>query len=313
MVLKRIEQSDVIDIKTITMLIYAPPGMRKTSLAQTSSNPYTLDFDLGIHRSFNRKRADQLEQWDDIFDPRVDQAIKECGTVVMDTIGRTVDYISQKVSTGRAPTIQQWGTIKMDFLSFHNKLRSSGKDIVFLAHQKDASKEDATNGPDCAGGAKDEVKRVSELIGYVYMESGQHILSFEPTDRYIGKNGAAFPAKIVIPPFETSPNFLAELIAKAKLQIGKTAEASAAIARQVDEWRGKLAAMAHPEDPASYDALMHTIPSDIQKPVKMQVWGLFQEQTRKHGIAWDQATKKHVSKGASNKPPAAETMGEFVF
>ena len=68
MTARLIEPTDPIDITFIPMLIYGPPGSSKTTLAQTADSPITLDFDNGIHRCANRKRAMRFDAWAECVD-----------------------------------------------------------------------------------------------------------------------------------------------------------------------------------------------------------------------------------------------------
>jgi ribosomal-protein-alanine N-acetyltransferase len=58
-----LEPTDVIDVAFVPLLIFGPPGSGKTTLAQTTDSPLTLDFDQGIHRCANRRRAYRFDAW----------------------------------------------------------------------------------------------------------------------------------------------------------------------------------------------------------------------------------------------------------
>ena len=291
MALLRIEPTDPVEISCLTMLLYGEPGVGKTSIAQTLANPYTLDLDSGIHRSFNRKRADQLEKWEDLTDPRVNAAIGECATVCVDTVGRAIDFIIAHVLSGSgklAPAIQQWGTVKNTFIIWHNQLRLKKRDVCLVAHGKEEKDGDTRYArPDIAGGSYAEVLKVTDLVGFVRKVGTKRVLSFDPTEKWIGKNSAGFPAEIEVPDLAKAPNFLADLVAKAKATIGKVADNSAAIAKIVEAWKTRIACwMTAADFQSDWTEIRST-----KEPVKAQVFAMMKERGKALEIKYDPKSK----------------------
>lgn len=249
MAVRRITETDVVEVRTLNVLLFGQPGAWKTSIAQTAESPYTIDFDKGIHRSFNRKTADQIDFWCDLDSPEVAEALLASKTVVVDTIGRALDMLTAEVlksSSHGTPAsgLNQhgWGALKNRFALWVSTVRRAGKDIIFLAHADDKEKgEESWSKPDIQGGTYKEVMKMMDLAGWVYKTTtGGRQIDFRGIGQTPGKDTAGWGV-VDVPNLREQPSFMAELLADAKLTIGKTAAASAAMARAVKEWGEFLA------------------------------------------------------------------------
>lgn len=299
-----IEESDVVTVTALATVIFGPPGTGKTSLAQTADQPFTLDFDRGVHRSFNRKRAMRFDAWGDVL--AADPHIRACKTVVVDTIGRLLDVLSadiiaesaKNMQRGGGLSLQGFGILKARFAAWMNQLRLAGKDVVLVCHEKE--EKDGDNRimrPDIQGGSYTEVHKLTDLIGYLGMDhsGGRRTLDFNPSDRHIGKNACGWEP-LAVPKLEENPTFLADLLADAKARIGKTAEASAAIARAVDEWDARLTGTQTLAD--LNDLLTSPELKAVPKSAKSQVWAVFEQFADAKGWAFDKTAKHFVEAAA---------------
>ena len=124
-----------------------------------------------------------------------------------------------------------------------NTMRTLGKDVVLIAHDKEDKDNDTRIvRPDVIGGSYGEVFKISDFIGYVYMSGKQRILDFNPTDKWIGKNPAQWKP-FEIPPVDKATDFLAKIIDDARKSLGAISQASTAIQEQVKDWRAKLSSL----------------------------------------------------------------------
>ena len=62
MALNITKSNEVMEVKHLTTTIYSQPGLGKTSLAFTASNPLLLDFDQGAYRAVERGDVVQVEK-----------------------------------------------------------------------------------------------------------------------------------------------------------------------------------------------------------------------------------------------------------
>jgi hypothetical protein len=296
-----IEPTDAIDVQHIPTLIYGPPGAGKTSLAQTADRPLTLDFDRGIHRSFNRQRAFRFESWEDCIAEQQKGAFQEYGTLVIDTLGALLDCMaksimaeSSKNTQGGGLSISGWGVLGNRFSQWVRLVVQGGQDIVMVCHEEE-DKDVGGNRylrPAMPGKmAYTTIHRLVDLMGHIRHEGNRRFLDFNPTELAIGKNAAGFEA-MPLGKLEDSPRFLADLLAQAKARIGKTATASAEIAQTVEEYQAKLDA-----DPTLDE--LNKIATDalsLGQPARRQVTALIKTHAQKAGLTFDQKTKVFVRK-----------------
>lgn len=289
-----IQETDVLEVSSLAMVIYGPPGTGKTTLAQTAKDPITLDLDRGIHRSFNRKAAMRFDSWQDI--EAADAEIAKRSTVVVDTIGRALDLlaldiIAQNPKHGTRMgglSLQGFGSLKARYANWSSALRSANKDAVLLCHEKEEKDgDDRIMRPDVQGGSYTELMKACDLVGYLYRDrAGKRFIDFNPSDRHLGKNAAGWDV-IPVPELKDNPTFLADLLADAKARIGKTAEASAEIAKAVDSWTEWLG---QEPDLETLNAALADL-SQLSKQAKTQSWAMIQKYAQDKGWAFDKGAK----------------------
>lgn len=287
-----IQDTDAIDVSALTVMIYGAPGAGKTSLAQTADEPLTLDLDRGVHRSRNRRAAMRFDTFADVAAAQPEIAKRK--TAVVDTVGRLLDMIAFEISGANALNQKQWGFLKSRFQQWSSAMRQMGKDVILIAHEKEERDDDGRRyvRPDIQGGSYTEVFKVADLVGYLYMDvQGRRTLDFSPTARYHAKNACGWKP-IAVPDFADEPAFLAKLLADAKSVIGKTSQASAKAAEDVERWKAWLG-QALPLEQFN-GALLDM--KDLPKAVKAQVWKLVKENAESvRGWRFDKANSVFVN------------------
>src|SRR5262249_39173147 len=157
--------------------VYAYPGLGRTTLGYSADDPLLLDFDQAAHRAKNRGDTVLIDSWEDVEKmERADFAAYK--TVVVDTVGRALDHMTVKILAGGDPknnnragglSLQGYGVLKTTFTTWLNLLRSFGLDVVLLAHMDEKQDGDTTKERlDIQGGSKNEVYKVSDLMGRYY-------------------------------------------------------------------------------------------------------------------------------------------------
>lgn len=185
----------------IKALIYGQAGMGKTTLALSAPKPLLLDFDNGVHRVNYGHQTDtvQIRNWREANDV-LKENLSEYETIVVDTIGKMMDYIITYVVPVGNPRIQDWSKINSEFANFNRSATALGKNIIYVAH-RDVRKEGDNNVFVPALREKSYTAIVTELdlLGYVEMKDNTRTVTFNPTSRNDGKNTCNLPGLMKIP------------------------------------------------------------------------------------------------------------------
>lgn len=226
--------TDFIKISSMITLIYGQPGTRKTSYAGTSPNPILFDFDNGVRRVDEDYRcpfvpAEYLKDWDSVEKQLSHPQFQEFETFIFDSVTKLLDYMSDFVmkkdlknkKSGGGLSLAGYGSLGDVFKSFLSKMEIMGKNIVFVAHDKEGKDGDSTRlRPDIAGQSLGFVTRSADMIGYIEMINNESVVQFTPTDRFYAKNSCK-----IEPQFPTSKISLADVIEKYKIAVNqKSAE-----------------------------------------------------------------------------------------
>jgi hypothetical protein len=294
-----LEPTDVIPVDFVPVMIFGPPGCGKTSIAQTADEPITLDFDKGIHRSFNRKKAVRFDRWEDVTDAMDRGLFDSYQPIVVDTVGRLLDTMVPMVADqsakhrgpggmGLSPT--GYGVLGNWFAGWIKRVRDMGKDLVMLAHE-DVGKDAADNPsvtPDMPGKMSwKEIHKWTDLIGYVRYEERRKFIDFNPNQVVSCCKNPAQWEPIRVPRLEDKPRFLAELLADAKAKMGQVGDQAANAARVLADWQGWLKG-----DPnlAAFNARLPEV-GTLTNGLKRQVWELVSRHAKDAGLTFDPQSK----------------------
>jgi len=248
MPLKITRASDPIPVERLNVVIYAPPGIGKTSLAFTADAPLLLDFDNGAHRAANRKDTVRVNAWSEVTSLTEDD-LAPYKTVVVDTAGRALDALTADIirtdpkgHKNGALTLPGYGVLKNRFGQFLKLLNSFGKDVVLIAHMDEQRNGDEIiERLDIQGGSKGEIYKAADAMGRIAMENGQRWLKFSPSDASFGKNpGQLEPLKI---PHHTAPEFdgyLGRVIQQIKDRLNEMTEVQREAAAEQQWFRDAL-------------------------------------------------------------------------
>ena len=290
--LKITKAADPIEVKNITVCVYAVPGVGKTSLGFTADKPLLLDFDRGSYRAKNRGDVVQIDRWADVISITADD-LKDYKTLVVDTAGRALDCLSAhiiagnpKMGRGGALTLQGYGELKSTFVGWTKLVRSFGLDIVLLCHSDEQrSGDELIERLDMQGGSKNEVYKAADVMGRIYLANGKRVLNFSPTDTAFGKNPAQF-APIEVPDYVTTPDFMAGVIASTKAALNTLSATQTAVAATLGEWKTRIDAAASVTD---FDALLAPC-KEAAPAVKENVWRLLIKAAKGKGFAFNRTS-----------------------
>jgi hypothetical protein len=300
MPLKILKESDQLEVSQITLVVYAPPGVGKTSLGFTADAPLLLDFDKGAHRSRNRKDTVQVESWSDVASIGADD-LRAYKTLVMDTAGRaldalTVDIIASnpKLGRGGALTLQGYGELKARFIAYTKLIRSFGLDIVLLAHSDEQRNgDDVIERLDVQGGSKNEIYKAADVMGRLAIKQGKRVLNFNPTDTAFGKNPAGFP-ELAVPDFSVEPTFLASVMSNTKAALNMETAAQQKVTSELADWQAKFDELAI--NPDAFNNMAKEVAAKASDAVKANAGRLLVKIGRAKGLAFEAKAKTFSAK-----------------
>lgn len=307
MSLKITRASDPITVDRLNVVLYAPPGIGKTSIAFTSESPLLLDFDGGAHRAANRKDIVRVGDWSDVAGISGDD-VAPFKTVIIDTAGRALDALTADIiranpkhGRGGALTLQGYGELKSRFISFMKLLNGFGKDVVLIAHMDEQrSGDEVIERLDVQGGSKNEIYKAADAMGRLVIEGADRWLRFSPTDAAFGKNpGQLDPLKVPHHASTDFDGFLARVIQQTKDRLNELTEDQRKAIAEQDAFKTDLAKA------GDADAINGMI--ERAKAGGPVLINLLHKRATDAGLVGDKASGKYVAKSPEQSP---ESDGE---
>ena len=293
MALKITKAADPITVDRINLVVYAPPGVGKTSLAFTAEAPLLLDFDSGAHRAPNRKDVVRVNSWLDVTDITPDD-LAPYRTLIVDTAGRgldalTVDIIRRNAKLGRGGVLnlQGYGALKGEFIAWLKSVNAAGIDVVLIAHMDEQRNgDDIIERLDVQGGSKNEIYKAADAMARLNIVGKERVLNFSPTDTAFGKNPAGLDP-IPVPHPDKAPDTLAKVIVTIKEALNRQTAEAAEAQRELEAWREGFALLETAEQ------FNETVEQIAQQPPKVKA--LLLAAAAERGIVFDKRAKRFVA------------------
>ncbi len=200
-----IKSPDQLEVPTtIQILLYGEAGSGKSTLGSSLGRTVMLDTDSGIHRmkKEHQPHAVQARSMGDCEAFLKDPGLVNYDTVVIDTVGRLLEFCLAAVQGGKTETNQAvWTKRNTRFRAYIAGLVALGKNIVFIAHHKEDTSGDIKEcRPDISQAAGAAVYRDLDLIGFCHAgKNGQRLVSFTPCDMWYGKNSLDLAPLLYVP------------------------------------------------------------------------------------------------------------------
>lgn len=227
-----VKANEPLPARPVILVIFGDPGVCKTSLFNTCDTPLLLDFDRGVDRSHGRKDTMVLKNWQELLDSERAGELEGYKTIGIDTAKACIDdylmlHVIEKDHKLAYNKLRAFGEVGDEFKLFTNRCRAKDADIVVIAHAK---KDDDTKKflPDVTGQSYALLMRIADQVGYVTIENGKRVISFEPTDMKVGKNVACLPTMEI--PDKNTPefaNFGAKLVSDVREAIARMSKEQA--------------------------------------------------------------------------------------
>lgn len=198
--------------QTISMLVYGQPGAGKSTLGVSAPMPVLFDYDNGVGRINGAHQVPtvQIHSWEDTQEAlkEINEEMPQVQTIVIDTVGKMLDYMSDYIvrtmpKMKRADgnlSLQGFGVRKNMFVDFLRRIAISGRNVVFIAHEKEEKRgEEYVKRPEVGGSSANDLIKDLDLVGYVSLIGNERTIAFTPTEFYYAKNTCNLPPVIKLP------------------------------------------------------------------------------------------------------------------
>jgi len=208
---------------SLVMMCYGEGGVGKTTFGSTAPKPILLDFENGS-KYFGLRGISldvvNVQSWNEIENSKVEIANILKGnkyeTIIVDPIGEAMDKLkrymietkqSKLVQSDGSPTMAGWGWMKKRMREFVNWLRTSGKNVIIIAHLAEEKDEDRiVKRPKIETKLSDDLVNMVDVVGYmtVINDNGaeKRVIIVDPSnDKYTAKDRTGQLGKIIEPDF----------------------------------------------------------------------------------------------------------------
>ena len=197
---------------TLSVLIYGQPGIGKTTFGVSAPNAVLFDYDGGVQRINGAHQVATLQptSWEDtaLALTEIQNEMPEIQTIVIDTVGKMLDYMSAYIIKNDAKmamrdgslSLKGYGVRKQMFVNFIKQLAIMGKNVVFIAHEREERRgEETFKRPEIGGSSANDLIKELDLVGYMYAVGKERVITFDPAEYYYAKNTCNLPAAIKLP------------------------------------------------------------------------------------------------------------------
>lgn len=197
---------------TLSVLIYGQPGIGKTTFGVSAPNAVLFDYDGGVQRINGAHQVPTLQptSWEDtnLALKEIAEEMPEVKTIVIDTVGKMLDFMSAYIIKNDPKmgmrdgslSLKGYGVRKTMFINFIKTLAMMGKNVVFVAHEREERRgEETFKRPEIGGSSANDLIKELDLVGYMYAVGKERVITFDPAEYYYAKNTCNLPAAIKLP------------------------------------------------------------------------------------------------------------------
>ena len=197
---------------TLSVLIYGQPGIGKTTFGVSAPDAVLFDYDGGVQRINGAHQVPTLQptSWEDtnIALQEIANEMPEVKTIVIDTVGKMLDYMSAYIIKNDSKmamrdgslSLKGYGVRKTMFVNFIKQLALMGKNVVFIAHEREERRgEETFKRPEIGGSSANDLIKELDLVGYMYAIGKERCITFDPQEYYYAKNTCNLAPVIKLP------------------------------------------------------------------------------------------------------------------
>jgi phage nucleotide-binding protein len=245
---------------TLSVLIYGQPGIGKTTFGVSAPDAVLFDYDGGVQRINGAHQVPTLQptSWEDtnLALTEIANEMPEIKTIVIDTVGKMLDYMSAYIIKNDPKmamrdgslSLKGYGVRKQMFVNFIKQLALMGKNVVFIAHEREERRgEETFKRPEIGGSSANDLIKELDLVGYMYATGKERCITFDPQEYYYAKNTCNLAPVIKLP------------VVVDEMGAGKSNTAFASIVKSYQGAQEK-----RQETTAEYEALLGVIAETVE-------------------------------------------------
>jgi hypothetical protein len=201
-------------------------------------------------------------------------------------------------------SLQGYGKRKQMFIDFIKQVTIMGKNVVFVAHEKeDKQGEEIKVRPEIGGSSYTDLMKELDLVGYMEMIGGQRTISFDPCEKYYAKNTCNMQGKLAIPQLidaEGTPTgenkFMQGVIAAYQERQNSNLKQTAAYEQLCKDIAERVDAIENAKDANDFIAWMGEVNHVFNSKAKAQI--IFSAKVKSLALVYDKSTKQYADAAA---------------
>lgn len=290
-------------------LIYGQPGIGKSTLAISMPKSVLIDCDSGVHRISPEHRVPFLpvKNYDEVLAVLDSKEIADFDTIIFDTAGKLLDYMSQYIirrepKMGRkdgALTLQGYGVRKYEFINLLKKVSIMGKHLIFVAHEIEERDDNQRYiRPEVGGSSGGDLIKELDIVGYMEAIGRKRTISFSPSDKFYAKNSAHLNDVIEVPQLAKGQAnvFLSDIVNQCKDAMKADTAEFEAYQTLVDSFTKDIEAITNI---AEANTVLGTLSICEHKwDSKIRLWNLLQAKAAKLNLKFNAKAKKYENTAA---------------
>lgn len=189
----QIIQTKSLSRPSLVACVYGLGGSGKTTLATTAPKPIFIDSEEGT-KSLGARGIDvpviMVKSWKDVGEAwNMIKDNKEYETVVIDPTGQFLELLIEEIAGGGVMDLRKWGDAKARFRKFLWTVKSSGKNVLFIAHDDKKPDDQAIlRSPKVSANLSDELVNMCDIVGYLFVHNNTRIMRIQPTLKITAKD-----------------------------------------------------------------------------------------------------------------------------
>ena len=198
-------------------------------------------------------------------------------------------------------SLQGYGVRKNMFINFVSQVSLMGKSVIFVAHEREEKNgEDKQIRPEIGGSSAGDLIKELDLVGYMEAIGKDRTISFDPCEKFYGKNTCNLPSRIKLQVIIDEKgtiigknDFMSNIIRTYKEYQSKQTELSTEYEQLLDSIRDSIEQIT---DADSANEVMSGI-LDMQHifDSKLQASQLLDKKCKALGLKFDRNTKKYAA------------------